>query len=231
MCVWRCAVVVLISGKRSPSFIPLCGLCLVGYYTLMRPDNNRSLDWEEITLDPATMRGTFKLDQHKSSTKASRRTAHSGVSWWNICSRFARLTPPGRSTRTLRPAGPTWTSASSGNALLAVAAEMLGYELTGKKAKFLNFRHTGASHIAQRGRAAPPPARGREDDGDTSVATVNRHYFNLEDDVMQEIIDGWAVPDVEVFAPDLEPVCAASAPDDDKGPATPVQPSPHRARK
>lgn len=42
--------------------------------------------------------------------------------------------------------------------------------------------------------------------GDTSVATVNRHYFNLEDDVMQEIIDGWAVPDVDVFAPDLEPV-------------------------
>ena len=36
--------------------------------------------------------------------------------------------------------------------------------------------------------------------GDTSVATVNRHYFNLEDDVMQEIIDGWAVADVEVFA-------------------------------
>jgi hypothetical protein len=42
--------------------------------------------------------------------------------------------------------------------------------------------------------------------GDTSVATVNRHYFNLEDDVMQEIIDGWAVLYVEVFASDLEPV-------------------------
>jgi hypothetical protein len=26
------------------------------------------------------------------------------------------------------------------------------YELAGKKAKFLNFRHTGASNIAQRGR-------------------------------------------------------------------------------
>jgi hypothetical protein len=30
-------------------------------------------------------------------------------------------------------------------------------------------------------------------------STVNRHYFNLEDDVMQEIIDGWAVADVGVF--------------------------------
>lgn len=44
--------------------------------------------------------------------------------------------------------------------------------------------------------------------GDTSVATVNRHYFDLEDDVMQEIIDGWAVAGVEVFAQDLEPVCS-----------------------
>jgi hypothetical protein len=30
----------------------------------MRPDNNRSLDWEEITLNAASMRGSFKLDQH-----------------------------------------------------------------------------------------------------------------------------------------------------------------------
>lgn len=32
--------------------------------------------------------------------------------------------------------------------LLAIAAGMLGYELMGKKVKFLNFRHTGASRIA-----------------------------------------------------------------------------------
>jgi len=31
--------------------------------------------------------------------------------------------------------------------------------------------------------------------GDTSVASVNRHYFNLDEGrLMQEIIDGWAVP-------------------------------------
>ncbi len=65
--------------------------------------------------------------------------------------------------------------------------------------------------------------------GDTSVATVNRHYFNLEDDPMQEIIDGWAVPDVEVFAADLEPVCADPAADDDDAPSVPVQKPPRRA--
>lgn len=67
--------------------------------------------------------------------------------------------------------------------------------------------------------------------GDTSVATVNRHYFNLEDDVMQEIIEGWAVADVEVFAPDLEPVCAETAPDDDDAPAVAVQSPPRRGRE
>jgi hypothetical protein len=40
---------------------------------------------------------------------------------------------------------------------------------------------------------------------------------------MQEIIDGWAVPDVEVFAADLAPVRAATGPgDDDEPPVAPV---------
>jgi hypothetical protein len=34
--------------------------------------------------------------------------------------------------------------------LLEIAGRMLGYDLEGKKGDFLNFRHTGASHIAQR---------------------------------------------------------------------------------
>jgi integrase len=61
------------------------------------------------------------------------------------------------------------------------AAEILGYELTGKKAKFLNFRHTGASDIAQRGREPRHLLAVVRMMGDTSVATVNRHYFNLEE--------------------------------------------------
>lgn len=84
--------------------------------------------------------------------------------------------------------------------------------------------------LAQRGRAARHLLAVVKMMGDTSVATVNPHYFNLEDDVMQEIIDGWAVPDVEVFAADLEPVWAETALDDDEAPATPVQPAPRRAR-
>jgi integrase len=218
-------------GKRSPSFIPLRGLCLVGYYSLMRPDNNRSLDWEEITLDAATMHGSFKLDQHK-----EREQGHQGA-------RPDRARAGGVSAlhSPANASGPIYANPETGRPyedirkqwkrLLAIAAEMLGYELTGKKAKFLNFRQTGASHLAQRGRDPRHLLAVVKMMGDTSVATVNRHYFNLEDDLMQEIIDGWAVPDVEVFAADLEPVCAYPTADDDDAPSVAVQTPPRRRRK
>jgi hypothetical protein len=35
--------------------------------------------------------------------------------------------------------------------------------------------------------------------GDTSLATVNRHYFNLEDEMLQEIVACWVVPEVDLF--------------------------------
>jgi hypothetical protein len=160
----------------------------------MRPDNNRSVDWEEITLDPATMRGTFKLDQHKNvnkGIKARGPIARAMVEYL-------------LSIRPANASGPIHANADTGRPyvdirkqckrLLAIADEMFGYEQTGKKARFLNFRHTGASHIASRGRAARHLLGVVKMMGDTSVAIVNRHYFNLEDDVMQEIIEGWALP-------------------------------------
>ena len=205
-------------GLRSPSFIPLRGFCLIGYYSLMRPENNRQLDWEEITLDPATMRGTFKLDQHKNVNK--------GIKARGPIAR--ELVEYLLSIRPANASGPIHPNPETGRPyvdirkqwkrLLAIAADILGYELTGKKAKFLNFRHTGASHIAQRGRDPRHLLAVVKMMGDTSVATVNRHYFNLEDDLMQEIIDGWAVPDVDVFTPDLAPVCAADTPENDEAP-------------
>ena len=71
----------------------------------------------------------------------------------------------------------------------------------------INFRHTGASHIAARSRDAAHLLGVVRMMGDTSLATVNRHYFNLDDEAMEEIIDGWEIPDAEVFAADLAPLC------------------------
>jgi hypothetical protein len=58
--------------------------------------------------------------------------------------------------------------------LLAIAAGMLGYELTGKKAKFLNFRQP-APPTSRSARAARNLLAVVKMMGDTSVATVNRH--------------------------------------------------------
>lgn len=33
---------------------------------------------------------------------------------------------------------------------MRIASEMLGYELQGRKAEFFTFRHTGASHLAEK---------------------------------------------------------------------------------
>jgi hypothetical protein len=38
--------------------------------------------------------------------------------------------------------------------------------------------------------------------GDTSIATVNRHYFNIDDLMLEEIVDGWVVPELATFMPD-----------------------------
>ena len=35
--------------------------------------------------------------------------------------------------------------------------------------------------------------------GDTSLTTVNKHYFNIDDQILQEIIEGWSVPEVDLF--------------------------------
>lgn len=74
---------------------------------------------------------------------------------------------------------------------------MLGYDLEGKKRMFFNFRHAGASHIAQRGKT-PAHFAVVLMMGDTSVATVNRHYFKMEPDLMRELVLGWARPNVDV---------------------------------
>lgn len=81
---------------------------------------------------------------------------------------------------------------------MTIASRMLGYELEGKRRTFFNFRHTGASHIAQRGKTPAHLLAVVQMMGDTSVATVNRHYFKIEPDLMRELVLGWKRPDVDV---------------------------------
>ena len=90
--------------------------------------------------------------------------------------------------------------------LMVIASRMLRYDLEDKKRTFFNFRHTGASHIAQRGKTPAHLLAVVQMMGDTSVATVNRHYFKMEPELMRELVLGWKRPDVDgpsVAAADL----------------------------
>ncbi|MGZ5441096.1 MAG: hypothetical protein ACXW5U_05020 [Thermoanaerobaculia bacterium] len=82
--------------------------------------------------------------------------------------------------------------------LMVIASRMLRYNLEDKKRTFFNFRHTDASHIAQRGKTPAHLLAVVQMMGDTSVATVNRHYFKMEPELMRELVLGWKRPDVDV---------------------------------
>jgi hypothetical protein len=75
--------------------------------------------------------------------------------------------------------------------LMVIASRMLRYDLEDKRRTFFNFRHTGASHIAQRGKTPAHLLAVVQMMGDTSVATVNRHYFKMESELMRELVLGW----------------------------------------
>ena len=77
------------------------------------------------------------------------------------------------------------------NRLVKIANGILGYELTGKKADFFNFRYSGASHMAM---------RGRSDDGRYVAGTVNGHYFNIDDEML-EVVEAWGVAELSAITP------------------------------
>ena len=186
-------------GLRTPSYVPLRGLCLVAYYTMMRPKNNRALTWEEITLDADPRKCWFKLDQHKNVNKGIK--ARGGLA--NELLEYLRSIRPKNARGLIHPNPATGKAyvdiRKQWNRLIEIANRLLGYQLTGKKADFFNFRHTGASHIAARSRDAHHLLGVVRMMGDTSLATVNRHYFNFDDETLQEIIKGWVVPEVDLF--------------------------------
>jgi integrase len=177
-------------GLRCPSDLPLRGFCYVAYFTLMRPKNNLALTWEEI--DPTCT--TFHLDQHKNVNRGIRADGPTSP----------QLAQYLRSIRPAGAVGPVHANPATGapyvdirkqwSRLVAIASDMLGYALTARKADFFTFRHTGASHLAEK---TKNPILIAKMMGDTNVQTVMRHYFNLDIEFMAEMIEGWTVPTVD----------------------------------
>jgi integrase len=195
-------------GLRSPSRVPLRGLCLVAYFTMMRPKNNRALTWEEITIDEAAGKGQFKLDQHKNVNKGIKARGALSVPLLEYLTSIRPKNARGLIHPNPETGKPYVDLRKQWNRLIAIASRLLGYELTGRKADFFNFRHTGASHVAAKSRDAAHLLGVVHMMGDTSLATVNRHYFNFDDETLQEIVDGWTIEEIDLFEPRRLPLAS-----------------------
>ena len=181
-------------SKRAPSLLPLRGLVLVAYFTLMRPKNNRALTWQEVALDPVKMTGSFELDQHKNVNKGIRAY---GVLAPRLVKYLLSIRPPNaRGYIHANPATgkPYVDIRKQWDRLMAIASDMLGYPLVNEKADFFTFRHTGASNIAQSSRNRDELMRVVNMMGDTNVETVSRHYLNLQYAPDDEVIANWDLP-------------------------------------
>lgn len=182
---------------RAPSHVPLRGMMLIAYFTLMRPKNNRALTWEEVTLDPVRRTGRFRLKQHKNVNKgvsAHGRLARRLVDYLlAIRPRNARgLIHPNPAT-----GKPYVNIRKQWDRLIAIASGILGYALVDQKGDFFTFRHTGATHCAERATDRQELMRVVNMMGDTNVETVRRHYFNFQDEEDEQLIDGWELPELD----------------------------------
>jgi integrase len=182
------------SGRRPPSVVPLRGFCLIAYLTLMRPENNFELRWEQLVFAKGLNRGSFTLSKHKNASK--------GVlvrgSLNPALVRYLRSIMPSD-----RPRGLVHPNPETGEAyenirkqwfrLIEIANEMLGPDdqLDGVRMHFYTWRHTGASHLAA---SSKDPVLVTRLMGDTQLQTVMDHYFDTDYEYMQTEIERMELP-------------------------------------
>jgi integrase len=180
--------------RRPPSVVPLRGFVLIAYLTLMRPETNFELRWEQLKLHPTADRGRFRLGEHKNASKGVEVDAPLKPE----LVRYLRsimpspdpegLVHPNPDTRAAyRNIGKQWLR------LVEIANSILepDEQLSGRRTQFYTFRHTGASHLAESSR---DPVLVTRMMGDTQLVTVMRHYFDSDFEHMQDEVEKWHVP-------------------------------------
>jgi integrase len=180
--------------KKRPSVVPLRGFCFIAYLTLMRPENNFALKWSQIRLDVKDDAGRFRLDEHKNSSKGIEVEA----ALHPVLVRYLRQIAPGRGGSEYVHANvatgePYRNIRQQWERLITIANTMLrpDEQMTGARAHFYTWRHTGASELAARG--ADPVMIVRMM-GDSSLRTVMDHYFDSSVEHIQEVLSKWLDP-------------------------------------
>jgi len=140
----------------------------------MRPKNNFALTWEELTFHGAGGKSWFRLDQHKNVNKGIK--ARGGLTV-QLVDYLLSIRP--QNARGLIPSEPRHRQ--------GVHRHSEAVETAAPRSR--NARARDVKHLMGVVRMM----------GDTSLTTVNKHYFNIDDEILQEIIEGWSVPEVDLF--------------------------------
>jgi integrase len=187
---------VATSGRnrvRQGSVLPLRGICLIAYRTLMRPDNNLSLRWEQLHIDRQARTGWYELPEHKNASKGVEvraPIAPSLVAY--LLTIMVSDKPSGYVHPNARTGEPYVNIRRQWDRLVEIANAMLPDDEQIKDQVFYNWRHTGASELAATG---ADPVMITRMMGDTSLATVMEHYFDSSLEHMQLIVARWDQPE------------------------------------
>jgi integrase len=180
--------------RRPPSVVPLRGLCLIAYLTLMRPECNFNLRWEHLVLNSANDRGRFCLDEHKNKDKGVEVDAPLKP---ELVRYLTAIMPSDDPEGLVHPNPETGEAYANIRKqwfrLVEIANEILGADeqLTGVRTHFYTWRHTGASHLAA---SSKDPILVTRMMGDTQLQTVMRHYFDSDLEHMQAEVERWQIP-------------------------------------
>jgi integrase len=171
------------------SALPLRGICLIAFRTLMRPENNFSLRWEQIFIDPVKVTGSFRLSDHKNASKGIEVIGPLAPS----LVRYLISIRPGEKTKGLIHPNPATGKAYKNirkqwKRLVEIANSKLADDEKVVALDFYNLRHTGASQLAESG--ADPVMICRMM-GDVNLETVLRHYFDSSLTHMQDFVARW----------------------------------------
>lgn len=201
-----------IGTTRLPvSQMPLRGLCLVAYRTLMRPTNNFALRWEDLRIDVAARKGYFRLDRHKNVSRGINVEAPLAPSLLNY---LMMIMPSDNPTGLVHPnpstGEPYDNIRDQWNELVDLANGLLPKEEQITHRDFYQWRATGASEMVSR--AGADPVMVARIMGDTSLKTVLEHYFDSSLAHMESIISKWddtVVGGSQTSPPTSEPEKAA----------------------
>jgi hypothetical protein len=185
--------------RKPPSAVPLRGLCLIGYMTLMRPETNFALRWEQLSIDPDKHQGRFRLGEHKNAEKGVEVDAPLKP---ELVEYLKTIMPSTDALGLVHPNPETGAAYENIRKqwlrLVEIANQILGpdEQLTGARTHFYTWRHTGASQLAA---SSHDPVLVTRMMGDTQLQTVMNHYFDSDFEHMQTALARWEIPTEEVL--------------------------------